>query len=204
MPGDAGFMTAGKGITHTERTPLDMRNEKRYPAHGYQIWIALPEELEEMEPTFDYLPKSEMPEWYESNLQLRLVAGEALGRKSKLKVWSPLFMIDIIAKDESFLTTKGQLRGEAGIVVVSGGVIADGENLKPGQMLVTDSDTLQNIKFKKDTRVLLLGGQPFEKPRYLLWNFVSSRKDRLEQAKQDWIAKKFPKVPGDDTYVPFP
>jgi redox-sensitive bicupin YhaK (pirin superfamily) len=204
MPGDAGFMTAGKGITHTERTPLDMRNEKRYPVHGYQIWIALPEELEEMEPTFDYLPKSEMPEWDESNLQLRLVAGEAFGRKSKLKVWSPLFLVDVTANGESDLDVPAQVEGEIGVLVVSGGVIADGENLKPGQMLVTDSDTLQNIKFKKDTRVLLLGGQPFENPRYLLWNFVSSGKERLEQAKQDWIAKKFPKVSGDDTYVPFP
>lgn len=204
LPGDAGFMTAGKGITHTERTPADMRNEKHYTAHGYQIWIALPEELEEMDPKFDFLPKSEMPEWVENNLMIRLIAGKGFGRESKLKVWSPLFMVDVVAQSENSLEIRGRVEGEIAVVVASGKVMTKSEMVNPGQMLITHTDDIPLIKFEKNSSVLLLGGRPFDKPRYLLWNFVSSRKERLEKAKQDWMNKKFPKVPGDETYVPIP
>ena len=203
-PGDARFMTAGKGITHTERTPLDLRNDQDYPVHGYQIWIALPEGLEEMEPVFEYLPNSEMPEWTENDLKIRLVAGSGFERESKLKVWSPLFMVDVFARSETSLDIRDRIKGELAIVVATGKVTANVDVIHPRRMLNTNTSQLDTLHFEKDTRVLLLGGQPFEKPRYLLWNFVSSRRERLEQAKQDWKQKNFPKVPGDDTYVPIP
>lgn len=203
-PGDAGFMTAGKGITHTERTPIDMRNDREYPAHGYQIWIALPEEIEEMEPKFEYLPKSEMPEWTENDLKMRLVAGSGFERESKLKVWSPLFLVDLSARSQSRLEIRNRIQGELALVVATGKVTANEDIIHPRRMLITHTSQLDALHFEKNSRVLLLGGQPFAKPRYLLWNFVSSRKERLEQAKHDWKQKNFPKVPGDDTYVPVP
>lgn len=203
-PGDAGFMTAGKGITHTERTPQDMRGSVKSALHGYQIWIALPEDKEEMEPVFEFLPISEMPEWTEDNLKMRLVAGSGFERESKLKVWSPLFMVDVFARKETSLVIRDRLQGELAIVVAAGKVNADEEIVHPRQMLITHTDHLEALHFEKGSRVLLLGGQPFNHPRYLLWNFVSSRKERLEKAKQDWMDKNFPKVPGDDTYVPIP
>lgn len=203
-PGDAGFMTAGKGITHTERTPRDMRDNKLYTAHGYQIWIALPEKLEEMDPVFEFLPKSEMPEWVENNLKIRLVAGKGFERESKLKVWSPLFMVDVSAPSETLLEIRDRIHGELAIVVATGKVTANEDIIHPRRMLITHTSQLDSLHFEKDSRVLLLGGQPFEKPSYLLWNFVSSHRERLEKAKMDWMNKKFPKVPGDETYVPIP
>lgn len=202
-PGDVAFMTAGKAVTHTERTPESMRNEA-FVMHGYQIWVALPEELEEMEPQFDFYPAESIPEWEQDNMTIKLVAGEGFGKKAPLSGFSPLFMVDIEAHEETELDIRSQLKGEIAFVVVEGEVSDAGQSISSGQMLISKTEDECRVSLKKGTRLLLFGGKPLAKEHFLLWNFVSSSKERLQQAKADWEAKKFPKVPGDNTYIPFP
>lgn len=201
--GDVGFMTAGKGVAHTERTPEHLR-EQAYDMHGYQIWLALPVALEEMEPNFQYLPSAELPTWQEEDLNLKLVAGEAYGRKSPLKTYSPLFMVHVKGCAGAVLDIKEQLKGEIAIVITNGSVEVEEETVSAGQMLISKTDSECKLKLTEDSELLLFGGQAFPEERFLYWNFVSHSKERLEQAKEDWAAKRFPKVPGDLTYIPLP
>lgn len=200
--GDVGFMTSGKGVTHTERTPQVLRNGNSHSLHGYQVWVALPKEKEEMEPNFQFIPKAKLPRLSKNGLEITIIAGTGFGHTSPLKVYSPLFMIEIISIHTEQLNIHNQVVGEIAIVVVSGEVEANGETIGQGQMLVSKSENTCDISLKKNTRVLLFGGEPLPEPRYLHWNFVSNSKKRLKQAAEDWKAKRFPKVEGDDTYIP--
>jgi redox-sensitive bicupin YhaK (pirin superfamily) len=203
-PGDVGFMTAGKGITHTERTPSSMRDGKTYQAHGYQVWIALPKDKEEMEPEFDFAPKEALPKKAINGLHLTLLAGEGFAMTSPVQVHSPLFIVDVTAEENAVLDLDGQLQGEIAIAVAEGQFRSRNEVFKERQMLISTSISGMKLEISKGSRLLMLGGQPLVGPRYLLWNFVSSSKERLQQAKKDWISKRFPEVPGDNTYVPIP
>ena len=203
-PGDVGFMTAGYGVTHTERSPVHQRDGGTYPIHGYQVWVALPKDQEEMAPNFVYIPKNELPQWEEEGIQLTLVAGEGYGRTSPLPVYSPLFMIDASAKSGGLLDIKGQLKGEIALVVVSGTVQLEEQIIEQGQMLIAKTEDECCVDLLPETRLLIFGGQAFPEERYMYWNFVSSSEERLEQAKADWAAGEFPQVPGDDTYIPLP
>ncbi len=202
-PGDVAFMTAGKGVTHTERTPEELRNVP-HTMHGYQIWVALPQSHEEMEPQFDFYAADSIPQWEENNMTLKLVAGEGFGRKAPLQGFSHLFMVDILAHEDAELDIKSQLKGEIAFVVVKGEVSDDGDTLGAGQMLISKTEDECKVVLKKGTQLLLFGGKSLWQEHFLLWNFVSSSKERLQKAKNDWEEKRFPKVPGDDTYIPFP
>lgn len=203
-PGDVGLMTSGKGVTHTERTPASLRTDKVVKMHGYQIWIALPIEKEEINPRFDFLKKEDVPTWKCEDMEMKLLAGEAYGKKSPLPVHSPLFVLDIIAKEDTTLDLKGHLTGEIALLINRGKIINDGRVIEEGQLMVSRTENECQIKLEKDTRIIVFGGPKLEQERFLYWNFVSSSKERIEQAKQDWIGKQFPKVEGDDTYIPMP
>lgn len=203
-PGSVNFMTSGHGVTHTERTPAHQRDGKSYAIHGYQVWVALPKDKEEMSPNFVHIPKSDLPLWEEGNLVLTLVAGEGYGRRSPLPVYSPLFMLDIVAKGDQELRIDGELSGEIAIVVVKGEVADQGQRIGQGQMLIAKTQDQCALQLFAGTQVLLFGGEPLPEERYLFWNFVSSSKERLEQAKADWRDREFPEVPGDSTYIPLP
>jgi redox-sensitive bicupin YhaK (pirin superfamily) len=203
-PGSVNFMTAGYGVTHTERTPQQQRDGNSYPIHGYQVWVALPKDKEEIEPSFVHIPQSDLPQWQEDGLHFTLVAGSGYGRQSPLPVYSPLFMLDVSCTKTSTLDIKGQLSGEIAVVVVNGTITLDGEQIEAGQMLVSTTEDECCLDVQADTRLLLFGGEAFPEERYLYWNFVSSSKERLEQAKRDWEAREFPQVPGDTTYIPLP
>lgn len=202
--GDVGFMSSGKGVTHTERTPEHLRDGTSHGIHGYQVWVALPIEQEEMDPRFDFVAKDQLPNWQENGLDLTLVAGSAFGRKSPLPVYSPLFMVDIKANRETCLEIHGQLEGEIAIVVTQGRVQDENDTISEGQMLISKTENECVITLEENSRVLFFGGQPLPEPRYLFWNFVSSSKERLERAKNEWQEKQFPQVPGDSTYIPLP
>ncbi|MCB0642971.1 MAG: pirin family protein [Phaeodactylibacter sp.] len=203
-PGDVGFMTAGRGVTHTERTPQSLRNESSLHMHGYQVWVALPKDKEEMEPRFDFVPKEQLPTWKHEGLEMRLVAGSGFGRTSPLPVHSPLFMLDIQATAGGTLDIRKELEGEIAIVVTHGQVQDGADSVGAGQMLISKTDDECRLTIAPQSRLLLFGGQAFPEERFLYWNFVSSSKERLEQAKADWAAHRFPKVPGDDSYIPLP
>lgn len=203
-PGSVNFMTSGKGVTHTERTPTHQRDGGTYKIHGYQVWIALPKALESMDPNFVHLDKTELPTWTNNGATYTLVAGEGFGRTSPLKVYSPLFMIDLIAEEGHELNVNGQLKGEIAVVVVKGSVKDEDNCIEQGQMLISKTDDQCAIQIEPGSRILLFGGQPLPEPRFMEWNFVTSSKELLAKAKEDWRNKRFPKVAGDDTYIPLP
>ena len=130
--------------------------------------------------------------------------GNAFGKSAPLQGYSPLFMVDISSSEETTLNLGGQVKGEIAFVIVKGSIISDGEKIHAGQMLVSKTEDECEICMDKNTQILLFGGEAFPEERFLSWNFVSHSKERLAQAKADWQDKKFPKVPGDDTYIPFP
>jgi redox-sensitive bicupin YhaK (pirin superfamily) len=202
--GDIGFMTSGIGVTHTERTPQAQRDGKAHRLHGYQVWVALPKSLEEMAPRFDYYSAEDVPIWQTHNCQIKLIAGNAFGKQGLLKGYSPLFMVDILALENDTLDLKDQLKGEVAFIIVNGSITESGDRIEAGQMMISKTDEACKINLEKGTRLLLFGGEPLPEERFLSWNFVSSDKAKLTQAKADWDAKLFPKVEGDDTYIPFP
>lgn len=203
-PGSVNWMVAGKGVTHTERTPIDLRDGTQFTAHGYQIWVALPKELEETEPEFHHLDVKDLPTWQDNNTHFRLIAGKGYGRTSPLPVHSELFMIEVQTSEEYVLKIQGELQGEIGICIVEGEIEACEDSIKQGNMLVSKTEDSCKVVLKPNTHVLLFGGQPFPEERYIYWNFVATSKEKLEAAKELWKNKMFPKVPGDDTYVPLP
>ncbi|PCJ92858.1 MAG: hypothetical protein COA50_15120 [Flavobacteriaceae bacterium] len=203
-PGDVGFMTSGSGVTHTERTPMHRRGNQEFNMHGYQIWVALPKDKEEIAPRFDYYPSKDIPVWETGPLTFKLVAGKAFGKSAPLQGYSPLFMVDIYAQEATTLNLRGQIKGEVAFVIVKGSITDQNDKVEAGQMLISKTNEQCEICLEEGTQLLLFGGEALPQEHYLLWNFVSHSKERLLQAKEDWIHKKFPKVAGDNTYIPIP
>ncbi len=203
-PGSVNWMTAGKGVTHTERTPQDLRNGTVFTAHGYQIWVALPKELEDMEPQFHHIDGKDLPKWIDGDTEFTLIAGEGYGKKSPVPVHSALFMVEIKNKNEYTLNVNGNLKGEIGICIVEGGIEACGESVGEGNILVSKVEDTCNITLKPNTHLLLFGGEPFPEERFIYWNFVSSSQEKIDQAKKAWTDKTFPMMENDNTYVPLP
>jgi redox-sensitive bicupin YhaK (pirin superfamily) len=202
-PGDVNYMTAGKAITHTERTPEDMR-DKTFVAHGYQIWVALPKDKEQMEPEFNHTPASALPSWKEDGADYTLIVGEGFGRKSPVPVLSHMFMVEIKTSKTIDLDIGDNLKGEIGVLLTEGTINACEHEINKGQMLVSKTNDSCKLTIHENSHVFLIGGEPFPEERFINWNFVSSSKETLQKAREDWINKRFPKVPGDDTYVPLP
>ena len=199
-PGAVNLMRSGKGVTHTERSPENGPET----LHGYQFWIVLPLQMEESEPAFFHISSAEIPAWREGELGIRLLAGSAWGKTSPTPAWSPLFLADVRTEYRGELDLKGILKGEIALIVVRGEAWVDEQSVLPGQMLISKTEDACQLHLGDDTWVLVFGGQPLPEERFMFWNFVSHSKERLEKAKEDWRSKRFPKVPGDDTYIPLP
>lgn len=203
-PGSVNWMVAGKGVTHTERTPQNLRNGSEFTAHGYQIWVALPKILEEIEPEFHHFDARDLPNWEDNGTQYRLIAGKGYGKTSPVPVHSELFMIEVKTEEQYKLQIKGELQGEIGVCIVEGAIEACDTRIEQGNMLVSKTEDSCSIILHPKTHVLLFGGQPFEEKRHIYWNFVSSDPEKIEAAKKRWQQNGFPKVIGDDTYIPLP
>ncbi|MCE1200915.1 MAG: pirin family protein [Bacteroidia bacterium] len=204
QPGEVNWMTAGKGIVHSERTPEYLRHSEK-SLHGLQIWVALPKQLEEMEPEFFHISESEIPKWEQNGASFKLIAGEAFNRKSGVPVYSRLYMIEIRSKTKQHLALGEHLYGESGLYVLEGGVESNGNVYEPKQMLVTKESHLCEFTLLANSIVYIFGGEPFPEERFIDWNFVSSSKERIEEAKERWKAQRFEKVKGDEKeYVPYP
>lgn len=202
-PGSVNWMVAGRGVTHTERTPEDLRNQN-FTAHGYQIWVALPKEMEDIEPEFHHYDASELPQWQDKTAHFKLVAGEGYGKKSPVAVHSELFMVEIKNSDYYSLDIAENLKGEVGICIVSGRIEACGQQIEAGNMLVSKTEDTCKLSMHPNTHLLLFGGKPFAEERFIYWNFVSHSKEKIEQAKTNWKKDLFPKIKGDNTYVNMP
>ncbi len=203
-PGSVNWMTAGKGVSHSERTPKDMRNGKVFMAHGYQIWVALPKELEDMDPEFHHIEGKDLPTWKDGDTSFTLVAGEGYGKKSPVPTYSPLFMVEVKNTSIYELNVHGNLKGEIGICIVEGGIEACEETIGKGNILVSKVEDTCKITLKPNSHLLLFGGEPLAEERHIYWNFVSSSKEKIEQAKGEWKNKTFPMMKHDKTYVPLP
>lgn len=202
-PGAVNWMTAGKGVVHSERTPEYLRSsEKRL--HGLQIWIAMPKELEDSEPSFTHIPAEEIPSWTENNVEVKLIAGEAFGKKSPVPVYSDLYFIELKSTEKAIVDIGSSLFGESALYILEGGIKSDGHTYGPKQILIAHDSTLCSFEMQENTSVYLFGGEPFPEPRHIYWNFVHSDKEVIEKAKEDWKAQRFPKVPGETEWVPMP
>lgn len=206
-PGAVNWMTSGKGVRHSERTPEYLRNSDQF-LHGFQIWVALPKDKEQGEASFFHIEADEIPEWNEGDIHYKLIAGEAFGKKSGVPVHSPLYFLEIKSKSRQKLNIGHHIFGEVGMYVLNGTVNIEGNDYGTKQLLIAKNATLCEFEISEDGTVYLFGGEPFEEERYIFWNFVNSDKQKIEQAKIDWKDQNynvFPKIPGDDQeYVPLP
>lgn len=202
-PGEVNLMVAGKGVSHTERTPEHLKGTT-YQMNGYQIWIALPKDKEEMEPEFHHLAHHEIISWQEKGVSIKLIAGEAFQKKSPLPTFSPLFMVEMQSTYATALDLKGQFKGEIGIIITEGYIKACDQVISKGNMMVSKEEDQCNIEIGENSHVFLIGGEPFPEPRFIDWNFVSSDKAKLEQVRKDWKNKNFPMIEGDHSYIPHP
>ncbi len=201
-PGELNWMTAGRGITHSERTPPEER-QVGPNLFGIQAWVALPKDAEDTEPTFEHTPKGEMPEIDDHGVKVRLIAGSLYGKSSPVKTHSDMFYAEVLLEAGHEIPLAPDY-DERGIYVVDGTVEVAGEAYGPGRLLVLRPGEEITLKAQTATRCMFLGGEPMDGPRYLWWNFVSTSKDRIEQAKNDWRANRFEKVPEDDEFIPLP
>lgn len=203
-PGDVNWMVAGRGIVHSERTPPELRRPSGGASiHGLQTWVALPKSHEECEPSFAHHPAGALPEVHGAGVVLRLVAGEAFGRRSPAAVFAPMFYVDA-ALEAGASAALPQEYAERAVYVVSGEVEIDGMPQGAGRMIVVAARDEVAVRAVGPARVMLLGGAPLDGPRHLWWNFVSSSRERIEQAKRDWREGRFAPVPGDDERIPLP
>jgi redox-sensitive bicupin YhaK (pirin superfamily) len=200
-PAEVNWMTAGRGITHSER--FERARAQGDHVHGIQSWVALPDEAEETDPAFTHYGSADLPVFDAAGVHARLLAGEAFGLKNTVKTHSPMFYIhwDLIPNAEVSLPSE---YSERAAYVAVGGVEVDGCTYGAGQMLVYTKGTDAKLRAVLPSKIMALGGEPVGE-RFIEWNFVSSSKDRIEQAKADWRAGRM-KLPDLDSgeFIPLP
>lgn len=202
-PGAVNWMTAGKGIAHSERTPERLRQQAKR-LHGLQIWVALPKNIEDMSPQFTHIDRDDIPNWQTQDAEFRLIAGEAFGKKSPVPVFSDLYFIEIKSKKRTSIDIGKHLYGESALYILEGQIHNDGHTYKPKRILVTKSPELCNFEMEENTTVYIFGGEKFPEERFIHWNFVSSEKEKIEAARAQWKNQEFDKIPGESGFVPLP
>ncbi len=202
-PGEVNWMTAGKGIVHSERTPEHLRQAAK-TLHGLQIWVALPKALEQMEPEFFHFEKDEIPTWEKGGASFKLIAGAAFGRKSPVPVYSPLFLLEIKTREKKTIDISKDLFGEVGLYILEGKVENEGNIHEPKRILVAKDSSLCHFEMHENTTVYVFGGEPFPETRHIYWNFVSSDPQLIEKAKTDWQEQNFHVIKGETDIVPLP
>ncbi|MES2650426.1 MAG: pirin family protein [Bacteroidota bacterium] len=202
-PGQVNWMTAGKGIAHSERTPEYLRHTDK-PLHGLQIWVALPKHLEQMDPEFFHADSNELPVWENDGINYKLIAGKAFGYQSPIPVYSPLYLIELKSQQKTNLKIGSELFGESGIYILEGGIESDGNVFGPKQLLVAKESSLCEFTIQENTTIYIFGGEPFPEERFIYWNFVATSKELIEAAKEKWLAQGFDPVPGETEFVPLP
>jgi redox-sensitive bicupin YhaK (pirin superfamily) len=203
LPGDVNWMTAGRGIVHSERSDPERRKNVD-DLFGLQLWVALPQRHEETEPLFVHHPRATLPMIEGEGVTARVIAGSGLGKTAPVKTLSDLFYIDLTLDLGARFVLKPE-HEERAAYVLDGTVEIDGAVFEPGRMLVFKPNCDILIKAKTPARVVVLGGEPMDGPRHIWWNFVSSRQERIEQAKADWKANRFGvHVPGETEFIPLP
>ena len=202
-PGELNWMTAGRGIVQSERTsPAELSRERT--VFGIQSWVALPKQHEETAPGFEHVAMDRLPVIADRGLKVRVIAGQAYGATSPVKTHSGLFYLDVQMAPGASLPLPVE-HEERGVYVAEGAVEVAGQGFAAGRLLVFRPGDAITLRSPGGARLMLLGGEPMDGPRHIWWNFVSSSKDRIEAAKDDWKHARFGGVPGDDTdVIPLP
>ncbi|MFP3978474.1 pirin family protein [Marinobacter sp. KMM 10035] len=200
-PGDVNLMVAGKGITHSERERPEV-TETAHRLHGLQLWLALPEEDEEIDPAFYHYPDADIPRVEVNNVPIRVIMGSAYGETSPVKVFADTLYVEAHLKAGQSISVPEA--DERAVYVAAGELRAGGTTIPEFAMAVLSDKPGLELTATRDARIAIVGGEHLGK-RYMEWNFVSSRRDRIEQAKSEWKAQTFPKVVGDDEeFIPLP
>ncbi len=199
-PGAINLMTAGKGIVHSERAREEVRASGQR-LHGLQLWIALPEEKEEIEPSFEHTPADQIPETTVDGVPARVMMGSAYGITSPVTCHSPSLYLEARLTPDQTLTLPDA--EERAVYVAEGSITINGQSVEQYQMAVLKSGETVTIEATASSKVALIGGDALSE-RHIWWNFVSSRKERIEQAKADWKGGNFAMVKGDDEFIPLP
>jgi hypothetical protein len=202
-PGEINWMTAGRGIVHSERTAPE-RRATGDRLHGLQMWVALPAAKEEMPPDFAHYDAAQFPELRENGTTVRVVVGGLYGQRSPVATASETVFADVRLKAGARLPIDAD-HEERAIYVLDGEIDMGSDRFGPGRLLVLRPGDPITLKANTDAHAVIVGGAPMDGPRHIWWNFVSSRKERIEQAKADWEKGFFGKVPGDEIeFIPLP
>ena len=203
LPGDVNWMTAGRGIAHSERTPPQPR-DAGHAIHGMQTWVALPKPDEEVAPSFHHHPAASLPTLERAGTRLRVIAGRAFGMESPVRVFAETFNVAVDLQPEAELDIAAEATQRA-LYVLEGDAQLDGSDIPDKQLVLLDPGTRHRLRAKTPLKAMLFGGEPLDAPRHMWWNFVSSSKERIEQAKVDWLAGRFGLITGDDQeHIPLP
>jgi len=202
-PGAINLMTAGSGIVHSERSPQALRPDGP-SLYGMQTWLALPDGAEEVAPAFDHVPPSELPLIDDGAARARVLMGTLWGASAGTPQHSPTIYADIELGAGGSIAIEADA-DERAVMVVGGEAELDGQRLDPFTLYVLSPGHEGRLSSATSARAMLMGGQAFGTRRYVFWNFVSSSRDRINQAKDDWKALRFPLIPGDDQeFIPLP
>jgi len=202
QPGAMNLMTAGRGIAHSERTP-DVQRAGGQKMLGLQSWIALPAGSEEIAPSFQHYAAGDLPLVTDLGFSARVIAGSTFGIKSPVAMVSPWFYTEVTAA-EGISVPLDPDHEERAIYLVDGEVEIAGDRFEGPRLLIFRPGDRITVKTTKATRMMFLGGDALEGPRYIWWNFVSSSKERIEQAKQEWKSGRFAQVPDEHEFIPLP
>jgi redox-sensitive bicupin YhaK (pirin superfamily) len=200
-PGAINWMTAGRGIVHSERTPEDLRATIRR-SHGLQLWVALPERHEADEPRFEHTPASALPELRHGGATLRVLVGEAFGVASPVRTLSPTLFVDLHCAAGAALAIP-PAAAERALYSVDQPFELDGMPMPAQTLAVLAPGAEAQVRTQEPTRIALVGGAPLGH-RFMVWNFVSSRRERIAAAQDDWEAQRFAPVPGETEFIPLP
>lgn len=201
-PGAINWMTAGRGIVHSERAPEDLR-DKSYLQHGLQLWAALPKAQEEVAPAFSHTPAADIPVVSVGESEVRILIGEAFGKTSPVKTFSKTVYLDISLAAGSSIELP-PLADELALYSVDADLVVDGEPLAARTLATLVPRAATQITASTAARLVVIGGDALDGRRFIWWNFVSSRKERLVQAGDDWQAQRMGQVVGDAEFIPLP
>ena len=201
-PGEVNWMTAGRGIVHSERSSPEAQAGE-ITLHGIQSWVALPRDAEETEPSFHHHPIAELPQFERDGVALRLIAGSAYGETSPVRSFSPMFYLDAVMPEGTALALPAE-HEERAIYIAEGNVEVAGQSVGAGRLPVFAPGADIELRATAESRLMLLGGAALDGARSIWWNFVSSRPERIEQAKADWAEGRFAAVPGESEFIPLP
>lgn len=202
-PGELNWMTAGKGIVHSERTP-PMERGAGQKVYGIQSWVALPKTHEDVAPKFEHVANEALPLLTDKGRSVRVIAGEMFGARSPVKTASDLFYADVVLEAGARLPLPAE-HEERGIYISEGTLTIAGDRHEAGRLLVFKPGDAITLATDTGARFMMLGGEPMDGPRYIWWNFVSSSKEKIEAAKDDWKRARFSIVPGDEKeFIPLP